>query len=78
MKCSTRTDTKGCAVAKWERVTVIGNAEFSRMPHDGLFIWRRVRALDTEEVEIRYCWDGDAKVRASLTETIAVANGKLP
>jgi hypothetical protein len=66
-------------MTKWERVTVIGDAEFSRMPHDGLFIWRRVREFDEVDggVEIRYCWDGDAKVRASLTETITVANGKL-
>lgn len=69
---------------KWERVTVIGTAEFSRMPWDGLFIWRRVRPthpamLDPpgDAMEIRYCWDGDAKVRTSLLQTIAAADGKL-
>lgn len=61
----------------WEMVTTIGEAEFSRMPHRDLFVWRRARLLPNGETEIRYAWDGDGKVRDSLMLTLSAADGLL-
>lgn len=64
-------------ITAWESVTRIGDAEFWRMPVDGLFIWCRARPNpdNPNAAELRYCWDGDGVVRKSLTETMHFANG---